>query len=290
MGRKRFASFEDTAKINRETYDDILNRMSNICMNVFEWEGIPDTVNERFLEKTLFYNGVACYLRDEIIGDLALSTTLSGQLDVYGDPVQWLAYGANGYNKDCNRLDSVLIWNNYMRVPTFFTARQYARRLYEIQRAIDVNVKAQKTPVMILSPESQRLTMKNLYLKYDGNEPFIFGDNALEIGDIQALRTDAPFVSDKLHVLFNNVWNEFLTFCGVENMNVEKKERVVEAEAVGNYGNVEVQRNVFLDSRRKAAEQINKLFGTNINVRYRSDVVTLVNQPESEYSEGEEDE
>lgn len=290
MGRKRFASFEDTAKINRETYDDILIRMSNICMNVFEWEGIPDTVNERFLEKTLFYNGVACYLRDEIIGGLALSTTLSGKLDVYGDPVQWVAYGANGYNKVCNRHDSVLIWNNYMRVPTFFTVRQYARRLYEIQRAIDVNVKAQKTPVMILSPESQRLTMKNLYLKYDGNEPFIFGDNALEIGDIQALRTDAPFVSDKLHVLFNNVWNEFLTFCGVENMNVEKKERVVEAEAVGNYGNVEVQRNVFLDSRRKAAEQINKLFGTNINVRYRSDVVTLVNRPESEYSEVEEDE
>jgi hypothetical protein len=290
MGRKRFASFEDTAKINRDTYDDILIRMSNICMNVFEWEGIPDTVNERFLEKTLFYNGVACYLRDEIIGGLALSTTLSGKLDVYGDPVQWVAYGANGYNKVCNSHDSVLIWNNYMRVPTFFTVRQYARRLYEIQRAIDVNVKAQKTPVMILSPESQRLTMKNLYLKYDGNEPFIFGDNALEIGDIQALRTDAPFVSDKLHVLFNNVWNEFLTFCGVENMNVEKKERVVEAEAVGNYGNVEVQRNVFLDSRRKAAEQINKLFGTNINVRYRSDVVTLVNRPESEYSEVEEDE
>lgn len=273
-GKTRWQS----AELNNKTYIDYYNRLKELCLNQFEWLNLPDTVDERFIELTLFDMGYCLYFNDDIIGNLALTCTIGGQLDVYRIPVMRQAYAVNGYNKMCTAKDSVLIFNNYLHTPTELTIQLYARRLYEIERAIDVNVKAQKTPVLILSTEQQRLTLKNLYMQYDGNEPFIFGDRNLDIDGIKSIKTDAPFVADKLETLKHSIWNEALTFCGVENSNMDKRERLVSSEVAGNSGNIEAQRNIMLNSRRQAVDKINKMFGTNIEVRYRSDMPTMVNQ------------
>lgn len=237
----------------------------------------PPSVDERFLELTLYEKGYCLYFNDEIIGNLALTCTIGGQLDVYRIPVLRRAYAVNGYNKMCSTKDSVLIFNNYLHTPTQLTIELFARRLYEIERAIDVNVKAQKTPTLILSSEQQRLTMKNLYMQYDGNEPFIFGDKNMDIEGIKSLKTDAPFVADKLENLKHQIWNEALTFCGIENSNQDKKERLVSDEVGSNYGNIEAQRNVMLNARKQAVKKINSMFGTNIDVHFRSNLATMVN-------------
>ena len=177
----------------------------------------------------------------------------------------------------CSTKDSVLIFNNYLHTPTQITIELFARRLYEIERAIDVNVKAQKTPTLILSSEQQRLTMHNLYMQYDGNEPFIFGDKNMDIEGIKSLKTDAPFVADKLENLKHQIWNEALTFCGIENSNQDKKERLVSNEVGCNYGNIEAQRNVMLNARKQAVKKINAMFDTNIDVHFRSNLATMVN-------------
>ena len=271
--KKRWQS----AELNNKTYIDYYNRLMELALNVFEWENLPPSVDERFLELTLYEMGYCLYFNDEIIGDLALTCTIGGQLDVYRIPVMRRAYAVNGYNKICSSKDSVLIFNNYLHTPTQLTIELFARRLYEIERAIDVNVKAQKTPTLILSSEQQRLTMKNLYMQYDGNEPFIFGDKNMDIEGIKSLKTDAPFVADKLENLKHQIWNEALTFCGIENSNQDKKERLVSDEVGSNYGNVEAQRNVMLNTRKQAVKKINTMFGTNIDVHFRSNLQTMVN-------------
>ena len=248
-----------------------------LALNVFEWENLPPTVDERFLELTLYKYGYCLYFNDEVIGNLALTCTIGGQLDVYSIPILRRAYAVNGYNKLCKSSDSVLIFNNYLHTPTQLTIELFSRRLYEIERAIDVNVKAQKTPTAILATEQQRLTMQNLYMQYDGNEPFIFGDKNMDLNGIKSIKTDAPFVADKLQILKHQIWNEALTFCGIENSNADKKERLVSDEVGSNYGNIEAQRNVMLNARRQAVEKINRMFGTNINVKFRSSLATLVN-------------
>ena len=266
-----------SAELNNKTYIDYYNRLMELALNVFEWENLPPSVDERFLELTLYEMGYCLYFNDEIIGNLALTCTIGGQLDVYRIPVMRRAYAVNGYNKMCSTKDSVLIFNNYLHTPTQLTIELFARRLYEIERSIDVNVKAQKTPTLILSSEQQRLTMKNLYMQYDGNEPFIFGDKNMDIEGIKSLKTDAPFVADKLENLKHQIWNEALTFCGIENSNQDKKERLVSDEVGSNYGNVEAQRNVMLNARKQAVKKINAMFGTNIDVHFRSNLQTMVN-------------
>lgn len=271
--KQRWAS----AEMNNKTYIDYYDRLMELALNVFEWENLPPTVDERFLELTLYEMGYCLYFDDPIIGNLALTCTIGGRLDVYRIPILRRAYAVNGYNKMCSAKDSVLIFNNYLHTPTLLTIELFARRLYEIERAIDVNVKGQKTPKAILSSEQQRLTMKNLFMQYDGNEPFIFGDKNLDIEGIKSLDIGSPFVADKLQILKHQIWNEALTFLGIENSNQDKKERLVSDEVGSNYGNVEAQRNVMLNARRQAVKKINAMFGTDINVKFRSNLATMVN-------------
>lgn len=271
--KQRWAS----AELNNKTYIDYYGRLMELALNVFEWENLPPTVDERFLELTLYEMGYCLYFDDPIIGNLALTCTIGGRLDVYRIPILRRAYAVNGYNKMCSAKDSVLIFNNYLHTPTLLTIELFARRLYEIERAIDVNVKGQKTPKAILSSEQQRLTMKNLFMQYDGNEPFIFGDKNLDIEGIKSLDIGSPFVADKLQILKHQIWNEALTFLGIENSNQDKKERLVSDEVGSNYGNVEAQRNVMLNARRQAVKKINSMFGTDINVKFRSNLATMVN-------------
>lgn len=266
-----------SAELNNKTFIDYRQRLKEIAINMFKWDGLPPTVDKRFLELTLYELGYCLYFRDDVIGDIALTCTIGGRLDIYRIPILRRAYANNNYNALRSNKDSVLIFNNYLHTPTSLTIDLYAMRLYEIERAIDINVKAQKTPTLILSSDQQRLTMQNLYMQYDGNEPFIFGDKNMDTDGIKSLKTDAPFVADKLNALKHQIWNEALTFCGVENSNEDKKERLVADEVGSNYGAVEAQRKVMLNAREEACEQINAMFGTNISVRFNSDLNTTAN-------------
>ena len=147
----------------------------------------------------------------------------------------------------------------------------FSKRLYNLDRAIDVNANAQKTPILIQCDEKQRMTMKNLYMQYDGNEPFIFGTKALDVNGLTVLKTDAPYVADKLYQLKTEIWNEALTYLGISNLNLQKKERLVSDEVTRNMGGIIASRYGRLNARRQACEQINEMFGLDISVDYRED-------------------
>lgn len=270
MGKRKKERWESAA-LNNRTYLQYYNRLLELAINMYEWKNLPETIDERFLELTLFSDGMAVYFRDEVLGDLCLQTMIGGHLDVYRIPMERTAYATNGYQVQLNALNSVIIFNNYTHTNSMLDVEMYARRLYEIERTIDVNVKAQKTPILIQGSEAQRLTLKNLYMQYDGNEPFIFGDDKLNVTGLNVLVTNAPYVADKLNVLKRQIWNEALTYLGIDNANTEKKERLVSSEVETNLGGVEAQRFCRLNARRKAADQINKLFGTNIEVDFREE-------------------
>ena len=271
MGKGKREKWE-SALLNNRTYLQYYNRLLELAINMYEWKNLPDSVDERFLEITLFSDGMAVFFRDDVLGELCLQCMIGGELDVYRIPIERTAYATNGYQARLNSQNSVIIFNNYTHTNSMLDVEMYARRLYEIERTIDVNVKAQKTPVIVRATENQRLTMKNLYMQYDGNEPFIFGDNNLDMDAIKVLPTNAPYVADKLNILKRQIWNEALTYLGIENSNTEKKERLVSDEVNSNLGGVAAQRFCRLNARRNAAEQINKMFGLNIEVDFREEV------------------
>ena len=272
MSRKRKVGFWESSWLNNRTYQHYYNRLTELAVSMFEWQNLPDTVDARFLELSLFSTGMAVFFKDDELGYLALQTMIGGNLDVYNVPKIRRAYATNGFNMPLSENDSVIIWNNMLRTNCLTDIELFARRLYECDRTIDVNIKAQKTPVAILCDENQRLTMKNMYAQYDGNEPFIFGAKDLDIKKIQAILTGAPFVADKIMQTKIQIWNEAMTYLGISNVNFQKKERLVTDEVTRNMGSTVSSRYTRLEMRKQACRQINKMFGLNINVEYREDI------------------
>lgn len=273
----------ESAALNNKTYLQYYYRLMELSLNMYEWKNLPDSCDERFLELCLISEGMAIFFEEPDIGFLTLQTMIGGNLDVYRIPKIRTAYAVNGFQRQLDDTNSVLIFNNYMHTNSLLDIEQYARRLYEIERAIDVNVKGQKTPIMISCSENQRLSMKNLLMKYDGNEPFIYGDKLSDLPDsIKVLKTEVPFVSDKLQILKRQIWNEALTYIGIENSNTEKKERLVTSEIDSNLGGVEAQRFTRLNARRQAADKINKMWGLNIQVDFRREETVFDETPSEE--------
>lgn len=271
MRRKRDTQFGESAYMNNRTYMQYYNRLTELALSMFEWKNLPKTVDQRFLEMCLFSDGMCVFFEDEVLGYLGLRCMIGGKLNVYQIPTDRKAYATNGYQKELDGTNSVIVFNNYLHTNSMLDVEMFSKRLYNLDRAIDVNANAQKTPVLIQCDESQRLTMKNLYKQYEGNEPFIFGSKGLDANGLKVLQTGAPYVADKLYELKTQIWNEALTYLGISNINTVKKERMITDEVTRNQGGTVASRYSRLESRRLACKQINEMFGLDIWVDYRED-------------------
>lgn len=277
MRRKKYNTlFDDSLAMNNRTYIQYLNRLTELAISMFEWKNLPPTVDPRYIELKLFENGCMVYFNDDVIGDLCLDCIVSGRLDVYGYPILRRAYsGYNNYQKLLKPDNSVIIYNNYLRTNSVLDVKMFARRLAVLDRIIDVNANAQKTPVLVRASEKQRMTMMNLYKEFEGNAPFIFGDKDLDLSNLTVLKTDAPFVADKIYQLKTQIWNEALTYLGISNININKKERLITDEVTRNQGGTIASRYSRLEARRHGVKFINEMFGRDIEVNYREDFQLL---------------
>ena len=277
MSRRKDRQFWESAIMNNSTFRQYYNRLVELSISMFEWKNLPDSVDPRFLELTLFTDGQAVFFEDEVMGFLALQNAMGGGFDVYRIPTNRRAYAVNGYQKQLDENDSVIIYNNYLHTNSMLDVQMFAKRLYNLDRAIDVNANAQKTPILLLCDDSERLTLENMYMQYDGNKPVIKGVKGLNPNAFTVLKTDAPYVADKLYQLKTQIWNEALTYLGISNINITKKERLITDEVTRNQGGTIASRYSRLQSRREACKKINEMFGLDVWCDYREDFQEIDN-------------
>lgn len=272
MGKVKNREFWESASMNNATFMQYYRRLVEIAVSQFKWLNVPDTIDTRYLELVLFSQGKAVFFKDEELGFLALRCTVNGGFNVYRIPKGRMAYADNGYKMPLNEEDSVIIYNNFLRTSSMLDTEMYSKRLYNIDRSIDVNVNAQKTPILIQCDEDQRLTMKNAYMKYEGNEPVIYGEKNVNPNGIKVFTTGAPYVAGQLYDLRCNIWNEALTLRGINNVANEKRERMNEREINANLGAVMAYRNSFIKARKQGCEQINRMFNLEMDCVYDDSV------------------
>ena len=276
MSKKR-NNFDDSLITNMKTYYYYVNKILELSIAMFKWENLPDSVDERFLEMQLMQNGKVLFFRDEDISAyeneqyLTLKFSDAGPLDVYGIPTSRRAFAVNGYQNTLTNKDSVIIYNNLLHTNSYESIVQFAKRLYNLDRIIDVNSNAQKTPILIKSGQKELQSLKNLYMQYDGNSPVIYADTSLNTNDFQVLSTQAPYVADKIYTLKTEIWNECLTSIGISNVSYQKKERLITDEVSRSMGGTIANRYSRLNARKQACEQINLMYGLNIDVNFRTD-------------------
>ena len=296
---KNNLAFIDSALLNNETYFDYVERFKKIALSVFEWVNLPESMNAIWLEKCLYYYGQCAFLKDKKYGFINTKCCSNGKVNLYGYPTSLNCYsfeyqtsrklytglieGLSDLQKEQRQYyECILVQNNWERIPTAGTMELFAYRLYEAEATAMVNIKAQKTPVIILVNENQRHTMEQLYMQVDGNRPAIFGDkDNLKESQLKALNTEAPFVADKIMDYKKEIWNEALTFLGINNIIVDKKERLITDEANSNNELINMNLQSYLAPRQLACKQFNEKFGLTgtdkeISVRVRSDLHNII--------------
>ena len=269
---------------NNATYIDYLNRLRLLATSLFTWENLDEVAGfgaSRFLEQSLFNNGRACFVKDDELGFMVLKVNPSDKLNVYNLPTRVMAWSI-GYEKNYDFDDVVYIMNNELQLPTSQTINLIAYRLYETERTIDTNLIAQKTPILIESDAKTILTLKNVYMQYSGNTPFIFGNKQFDISNkLNVLKTDAPYLIDKLTIHKHELWNEALTYLGIDNANTDKKERLITDEVESNNDLINFYLNCFYKTRKQACELINEKFlkdsDLKISISLNKDIADLLN-------------
>lgn len=270
MARKR-ANLTDL--LNDLTFKVIFEKYKLVSMNAFEWSGLPDGIEERHIEREMFDRGKAVlFIRPESRKSMVLPVADGGRVNIQGDPLNYRAYGI-GYSKELRADECVIIENNKLRLPTRDFVMFYTNKIVEAERTMDVNVKANKTPVVLVCDDKDVLSMKRIFQQVDGNTPAIFADKALNLDNIQALDLKAKFLGVELMDYKKAVENELLTFLGLNNTPYEKRERLITDEANSNNQLITSFSDLQLEARERACEKINSMFGLNISVKRRNEVV-----------------
>ena len=265
-------AFGESLQMNDTTYIQYFNRLMELSISMFEWKNLPNGVDSRFLELVLFSDGQAVFSYDsDAESYCALQCMIGGRLNIYRIPIDRRAYAVNGYSKNLTNKDSVIIYNNLIHTNSVLDVLNFAQRLYNLDRIIDVNANAQKTPILITCDENERLSFKNIYKEYDGNMPVIYGTKAIRPDSFKVLTTGSPYVCDKIYTLKTQIWNEALTYLGISNTSFQKKERLISDEVLRSQGGTIASRYSRLNARKQACDEINKLFGLNIDVDFRDD-------------------
>ena len=292
MGRKGSPNlgnqmFFESGMENNKSYNKYFFQLLNLASSVFEWENMPDSVDTRFLELGLCTTSNASMLfshdKDMVVnnndeGYVVTRWSYAGDLNIYGIPRKRQAYAVNtGYYRTLDDTNSVIIWDNKVRYPAIQIIKYFSDILWDLDQTVKVNCLAQKTPVMIETTKEGKLTALNAFKQWRGNAPLLLVKKNTMGKEVEfnALSTNAPFVANDIYDLMRKRWNECLTDLGIRNMNIGKKERLVQDEARNSLGDTNNILQNKLQERKTACNQINKMFGLNIDVKVNENILAM---------------
>ena len=253
---------------NYNTYQMYIRQLLTLAENVFEFKNLPEFIDIAYLNSTLLRQGSIAFFQDEVMGLLALPFVAYGRLDVYGRPIKIQVNGQNGYRRILDKDEFVIMYDNNGRYPLWLDILQYSERIAQMTRTIDINIAQQKTSRVFKAKSGTEKSIRDLVNNVDAYENTILTYDDIDLDDISLVLAPAPYVADKISIDKDKIYNEFLRLIGIANLSYQKKERNIKDEINAMQGGTIASRYSRFEPRKKAIEQINEKFGTNIEVEY----------------------
>lgn len=260
--RRRHGMHWQSADLNESLFWYYVDVITKIAISRFRWLNLPPTCDERFLEWTLCYEGMATIAFPKKQKGIFYSTqaVTEDRINIYDNPTKWRSFGNNGWNFHCDNSNGVLIYDNSTRFPIMEGIQLYANELTHIRITKRMNRMHQQVPWILKGPQEKRQDMANLFKQVAGGEPAILATNGIDQIDYDALQTGVPFLGEELAEDETSVWNRIYTMLGIENLPF-KSERQTEDEIRAQKSPTNLILMSSLSERRKAADKLNKRFG-----------------------------
>ena len=250
---------------NVEIYNYYRERLINLALSQFEWHGLPETCNRLFMEKSLLFNGKACFIKPEGT-DFWLSTDwiLKGPLDVYGWPTDIRGVGFGQYNH-IEGDEWEVFYDNMTLTSLLPKIDMYAKLLWECHNTYRSNLQQQITPYVVLTSKNESLSVKNMFNRIFGFQPVVEVKNTFDPSTIQTIDTRVDFKGKELLENLKVLWAEALSMLGITG-ETSKKERLISDEIVLNRQEDVISLNSRLSNRIEICNKMNKKYGWNLSV------------------------
>lgn len=261
-------NYEDKA-ISRQ--DLLLDEFINLAINRFSWTNLPKGLTTERLEELLIsYGTLGAFMENGLVVILPLFGT--HKVNIYNEHTDFRLVGFNGTEFEKNIDEIVKLKNNPLGTEDLSTLQLYAKKIDDIEQTQDVNLFQQCIPKIIGTTKDGILTAKNIVKQIKEYKFVVFTktkaiQNQLSKEDV--LDNTAPYILDKLSDYETFYRNKVLTFLGINNNNVNKRERLLEDEVNANNDYIQINLDLMYDMRVKFCEEVNEKFGTNISVEKR---------------------
>lgn len=278
---------------NFKTYNNYREKMMMLAMNVFKYKGIPDFIDMSVVNYNLVTTGAVAFFVDEIMGLMALPFVPVGEFDHYGRPTKIKVKPVFGtYNRTLtntkDKKEFVIMYDNESHISIYPNILAHAERLALIKRTIDINIRQQQTPRFYKTSEENQKTIKDIVNQVEADVDTIITYDNISIDNTTCVLSPAPYVADKLNQEKHEEYSEFLDLIGIANVSINKKERVLKDEILSSMGGTIASRYARFESRKKAIEEIKKVFNINIEVEFYDGLPTTISEVENYLDESKE--
>jgi hypothetical protein len=278
--------------------------------HMFKWEGLPQTVPQDYLERTLIRHGYVLYYEHENIGQDVLRCEVTGynrhhlpthartytpttNAEVTPQVTRAIKRLADGESVEFDpTTDGVIIQNMEYGQNVRDIVDHYAERLALAQQAFDTNLLWANIPYIFqVSSDETRLSIEKMFADIFSGKPFTIVDNSLftDNKDRAGLPSGIPFIGKELIDVQNEIMMKFRESVGFNTAGVDKAERVNTLEIKSNDQHTKSVLQIMLEQRQIACEAINKFFGQSVTVDILADDIDSPGQGEEEIEDGGSD-
>lgn len=258
------------------TFANYMEHLYLLAVSRFTYKNLPPTVSRRMIEKSLIERGHVLFFDNEIMGYLALPSTAASKVNIYDVPKKRIVNTASGFHATLTEQNSVLIYNDDTRTPFIDTVAFYANKLTRLEMAKDANIAQLMRPKIIRTNQDNENSIRQMLNKAELGEPYILyedEDNLLSGSDkTEVLNLTSPIIIPDIDRAKFTVLGEYLSRLGYNNINIYKSEHLTVDEGNANNENIMAFRESALESRRDGLEQVNRMFGLNIEVEFSPNV------------------
>lgn len=254
-------------------------KLLNLIINMFEYEGLPESLPAREIELNLLMTGHAVIIARRGGKLFTPITSISGYNEYY-QPT-WAVF-ANPKVISWKRwkigIDCSIIYNNSLQDSVFYLKsdsgllsfiNRYARQLADIESTINIYLVNSRASWMPVTDDNITLESVKLFLKklVAGKRSIVTDSNIIQ--KFRSVDLNPHPVKDGINDLLiarDKILEQFYRDVGIR-MYQPKKAQVTESELESNDQLLLINTDDMLQARQRGLEAVNDMFGTDIKVR-----------------------